>query len=246
MKRFEDQIVIVTGGTRGIGKGISEAFLKEGAKVIATYARNDEAASAFKGSLGDLGGKLILRKFDLASGEEVKTFYSWVENEFEGVDVLINNGGIRRDNILASLEENDWDLVMDTNLKGSYLMSQGAVLLMMKKRYGRIVNMSSVGGQLGLPGQANYAASKAGQVAMSKSLSKEVGKRGITVNNVLPGFIETELIADLPAEQVKEYKKQVPLKRFGSVEEVAHTVLFLADKQSGYITGASIEVSGGL
>ena len=135
---------------------------------------------------------------------------------------------------------------MNINLKGTFLMSQGATLLMMKKRYGRIVNMSSVGGKLGLAGQSNYAASKAGQVALSQSLAKEVGKRGITINNVLPGFIETELIADLPEEQVKEYKKQVPLKRFGTVEEVAYAVAFLASKKAGYITGASLEISGGL
>lgn len=245
-KEFENQNVIVTGGTRGIGKGLTEAFLKQGAKVIATYARNDQAAKEFQSSLGELGENLVLRKFDISKKEEVDAFYSWYQGEFESLDVLVNNGGIRKDGILASMEESQWDDVLDINLKGTFLMSQGATLLMMKKRYGRIINMSSVGGKLGLSGQANYAASKAGQVAMSQSLAKEVGKRGITINNVLPGFIETELIADLPQEQVKEYKKQVPLKRFGKVEEVAHAVIFLASKNAGYITGASLEISGGL
>lgn len=246
MHNFNDQIVIVTGGTRGIGRAITEGFLASGATVIATYQGNDERAQAMKASLGELGEKLILRKFDVRDSEAVKAFYTWVEETFSKVDVLVNNSGIRRDNILASLSESDWDDVLDTNLKGTYLMSQGAVLLMMKKRYGRIINMSSVGGELGLPGQANYAASKAGQVALSQTLSKEVAKRGITVNNVLPGFIETELIADLPSDQVEEYKKQVPMKRFGKASEVAHAVMFLASKEASYISGASLTVDGGL
>ncbi|GAB4020638.1 MAG: 3-oxoacyl-[acyl-carrier-protein] reductase [Bdellovibrio sp.] len=246
MHNFNDQIVIVTGGTRGIGRAISEGFLGNGATVIATYQGNDEKAQSMKASLGELGEKLILRKFDVRDSEAVKAFYTWVEETFSKVDVLVNNSGIRRDNILASLSESDWDDVIDTNLKGTYLMSQGAVLLMMKKRYGRIINMSSVGGELGLPGQANYAASKAGQVAISQALSKEVAKRGITVNNVLPGFIETELIADLPVDQVEEYKKQVPMKRFGKASEVAHAVMFFASKEASYITGASLTVDGGL
>src|SRR5690606_17268966 len=154
--------------------------------------------------------------------------------------------GIRKDNMLAMMPDEDWHSVLDTNLGGTFLMSKNSIPLMMKNRYGRIINMSSVGGRLGLPGQANYAASKAGQEAISKVLSKELGKRGITVNNVLPGFIETELIGDLPEEQVKEYKKQVPLKRFGKIEEVAAAVLFFASKDAGYVTGASLGVTGGL
>jgi 3-oxoacyl-[acyl-carrier protein] reductase len=243
---FENQNIVITGGTRGIGAGIATAFLKAGASVIATYAGNDEKAQAFKGSLGELGEKLALRKFDVADKGAVEAFWNAIGEEFGQVHVLVNNAGIRRDNILASLDEESWDKVMDTNLKGTFLMSQGAVLNMMKNRYGRIINMSSIGGVLGLPGQANYAASKAGQIAIAKTLSKEIGKRGITVNCVLPGFIETELIADLPAEQVKEYKKDVPLKRFGTTDEVAHAVMFLASKEAGYMTGSTLEVTGGL
>ena len=140
----------------------------------------------------------------------------------------------------------EWNDVISTNLTGTFLMSKHAVLKFMPNRYGRIVNMSSIGGSLGLPGQANYAASKAGQIAISKTLSKEVAKRGITVNNVCPGFIDTELLADLPEEQRKEYMKDVPMKRFGKVEEVAAAVLFLASKEASYITGASLEIAGGL
>jgi 3-oxoacyl-[acyl-carrier protein] reductase len=241
-----NELVIVTGGTRGIGRGISELFLKKGAHVIATYASNDQAAEEFKMSMGEMAENLELRKFDVSSSEEVKLFYSWMSEKELCPDVLVNNSGIRRDGILASLEVGDWDRVLDINLKGTYLMSQGAVLLMMKKRFGRIINISSVGGELCLAGQSNYAASKAAQVALSKSLAKEVAKRGITVNNVLPGFIETELIGDLPEEQVKEYKKQVPMKRFGTTEEVAQAVAFFASKEASYITGASLEIAGGL
>lgn len=243
MFEFKDQYVIVTGGTRGIGSGISEAFLKAGATVIATYAGNDAAANSFKEKMG---GHLHLYKFNVANTGEVEAFFTEYNEKFPALHVLINNAGIRRDNIIASMTEGDWDSVIASNLKGTYNMTKNAVLTMMKNRYGRIVNMSSVGGKLGLPGQANYAASKAGQIALSLSVSKEVAKRNITINNVCPGFIETELLADLPEEQVKEYKSQVPMKRFGKIEEVAHAVLFFASKEASYITGSTVDVSGGL
>jgi 3-oxoacyl-[acyl-carrier protein] reductase len=246
MNQFENQHVIVTGGTRGIGAALSKAFLEKGATVIATYSGNDEAAKNFKDSLSLYGDKLVLKKFNVADTRAVENFFKEYETLFPSLEILINNAGVRRDNIVASLSEQEWDSVLDTNLKGTYNMTRFAVLEMMKNRYGRIVNMSSVGGKLGLPGQANYAASKAGQIALSLSVSKEVAKRNITINNVCPGFIETELLADLPAEQVKEYKSQVPMKRFGKVEEVAHAVMFFASKEASYITGATLDVAGGL
>ena len=200
---FSNQVVIITGGTRGIGAGISEAFLKQGAIVIATYARNDESATKFKDSMGDLSKNLHLKKFNVALSEECKNFFEEIEKEHGTVHILVNNSGIRQDNIIASMTEENWDNVIDINLKGTFNMCQGAILNMMKNRYGRIINMSSIGGKLGLAGQANYAASKAGQIALTKSISKEVAKRKITVNCVCPGFIETELISDLPEELVK-------------------------------------------
>lgn len=242
MKKFKDQVVIVTGGTRGIGRGIAEAFLNEGAAVIATYAGNEKAAQEFK----EKYPHVTIAKCDVRNEEEIISFYSEVEREFSKVDVLVNNSGIRKDNLTPSMTINEWNEVINTNLTGTFLMSKHAVLSMMKNRYGRIVNISSVGASLGLPGQANYAASKAGQIAISKTLSKEVAKRGITVNNICPGFIDTELLADLPEEQKKEYQKTVPMKRFGKVEEVAAAVLFLASKEASYITGASLEITGGL
>lgn len=246
MFSFENQHVIVTGGTRGIGAGITESFLKAGATVVATYSGNDQAAMSFKEKHAQYGNKLVLKKFNVQKTNEVESFFAEYEKEFPSLEVLVNNAGIRRDNIIAGMNESDWDAVIDTNLKGTFNMTHYAVLNMMKTRYGRIVNMSSVGGKLGLPGQANYAASKAGQIALSLSVSKEVAKRNITINNVCPGFIETELLADLPEEQVKEYKSQVPMKRFGKVEEVAHAVLFFASKESSYITGTTLDIAGGL
>ena len=242
--KFQDQTVIVTGGTRGIGRGIAEAFLKEGATVISTYAGNDAAAEKFKAEINS--DKLIVKKCDVRDENAVIEFYKFVEENHPKIEVLVNNSGIRRDQLTATMSLMEWNDVINTNLTGTFLMSKHAVLQFMKNRYGRIVNMSSIGGSLGLPGQANYAASKAGQIAISKSLSKEVAKRGITVNNVCPGFIDTELLADLPEEQRKEYMKDVPMKRFGKVEEVAAAVLFLASREASYITGASLEISGGL
>lgn len=242
MDNFKDQVVIVTGGTRGIGRGISTAFFNAGATVIATYAGNDKAAMEFRESYP----QVIIKKCDVRDENAVTEFFKIVESEFSHVHVLVNNSGIRKDNLTASMQLSEWNDVINTNLTGTFLMSKHAVLSMMKNRYGRIVNISSIGGALGLPGQANYAASKAGQIAISKTLSKEVAKRGITVNNVCPGFIDTELLADLTDEQKKEYTKSVPMKRFGNVSEVASAVLFLASKEASYITGASLEITGGL
>lgn len=244
MYNFENQNAIVTGGTRGIGAAIATAFLKAGATVIVTYSGNDSAAQSFKEANAIYGNKLILSKFNVQNTSDVENFFNNLP--IPSLEILVNNAGIRRDNIVASLSEDDWDSVIDTNLKGTYNMTRFAVLAMMKNRYGRIINMSSVGGKLGLPGQANYAASKAGQIALSLSVSKEVAKRNITINNVCPGFIETELIKDLPEEQVKEYKSQVPMKRFGKTEEVAFAVLFFASKEASYITGSTLDIAGGL
>lgn len=243
---FENQVAIVTGGTRGIGKGITQALLQTGAKVIATYAHNDAKANIFKEEMALYTDRLTLKKFDVTDKSQCEDFFRAVTEEFDQVHILINNSGIRRDNLGASMTQEDWEQVLDTNLKGSFYMSQLSILHMMKKRYGRIINISSVGGKMGLAGQANYAASKAGQIAMSKSLSKEVAKRKITINNVCPGFIETELIDDLSEELVKEYKSQIPMKRFGKVDEVANAVLFLASDKASYITGTTLDVSGGL
>lgn len=246
MNKFKDKVVVVTGGTRGIGKGIVEAFLKNDCYVIATYSSNEEAAENMRSEFKIYGDKLIARKCDVKNESEVLALYEFLENKFDRLDILINNSGVRRDQILALMTIQDWDDVLDCNLRGTFLMSQGAVKLCLKNRWGRIVNISSVGARLTLQGQANYAASKAGQIALAGSLAKEVAKKGITVNCVCPGFIETEMLADLPIEQKKEYIQGIPMKRFGKIEEVVHAVLFLSSPEASYITGSTIEVAGGL
>mgnify|MGYP000412352377 CR=1 FL=1 len=246
MHDFKDQRVIITGGTRGIGRGLTQAFLNAGATVIATYTSNDDAANEFKKENEQYSDRLDVQKFDVTDVGAVKDFFNYLDDKYPSLEVLVNNSGIRQDSMLAMMQDEQWARVMDVNLNGTFYMSREVISRFMSNRYGRIIQMSSIGGNLGLSGQANYAASKAGQMALTRSLSKEVAKKKITVNCVCPGFIETESIADLPEEQVKEYKKMVPVKRFGKVEEVASAVMFLASKEASYITGTSIEVAGGL
>ncbi|MBI3890320.1 MAG: 3-oxoacyl-ACP reductase FabG [Candidatus Wallbacteria bacterium] len=246
MDDFAGQTVVVTGGTRGIGRGIAEAFLACGAQVVATYTSNEEAANAFRDSLKQFEGKLHLRKFDVADHDACERFFQYVDDELGGCQVVVNNSGIRKDGLVGAMEPADWHRVLEVNLSGTFNMSKHAVRSMMRRRYGRIINITSPCGHHGFRGQANYAASKAGQIGFTRSLSKEVASRNITVNCVSPGFIDTELIADLPEDLVKQYKAQVPLGRFGTAQEVAACVLFLASKQASYITGSTLEVTGGL
>ncbi len=242
---FSDQTVIVTGGTRGIGRAVAEAFLNAGAAVIANYRGNDAAAQAFKADAPH-AERLHLAKFDVADYDGVESFFRDFADRYGALHVLVNNAGIRRDSVLAMMPEEDWRSVIDTNLTGTYHMCKFGVQAMMGERYGRIVSITSPCGHFGFEGQANYAASKAGMIGMTRSLSKEVAKRKITVNCVSPGFVETELIDDLPEELAKGYKSMVPLKRFAKPDEVAHAVLFLATREAAYITGETLEVSGGL
>jgi len=243
---FESQSVVVTGGTRGIGRAVTEAFLERGATVVATYRSNEAAAEAFQKELGRKAERLTLARFDVADEAAVADFWTGLDERGFEVDVLVNNSGIRRDHVLAMMPTEDWRLVLDTNLTGCFLMSKGAVLSMLRRRYGRVIQITSPAGNFGFEGQANYAASKAGQVAMARSLSKEVAKRGITVNCVSPGFVATELLDDLDETLVAAHKKSVPMKRFGRPDEIAWAVLMLAARESSYITGATLEVTGGL
>lgn len=243
---FSDQRVIITGGTRGIGAGIAQAFLEAGATVISTYSSNDAAAEAFKNKNEQYATRLDVQKYNVSSSQEVKDFFKYLDEKYPSIEVLVNNSGIRQDALAALMTDDQWKNVLDVNLSGTFYMSREIIPRFMSRRFGRIINIGSLGGDVGFQGQANYAASKAGQFAMSKSLAKEVAKKGITVNCVEPGFIDTELIGDLPEEQRKEYIKMIPLKRFGKVEEVAHPVLFLASRGASYITGTTIKVAGGL
>ncbi len=243
---FRDQTVVVTGGTRGIGRAISRHFLEAGATVVATYSANDAASEAFKTSLGTAAKSLHLHKFDVADYAQVEAFYKGLDAEHKNVTVLVNNSGIRRDAVLAMMKPEDWQQVLNVNLTGSFNMSKLAVHRFMQNRYGRIITITSPAGRFGFEGQANYSASKAGQIAMTRSLSKEVASRGITVNCVSPGFIDTEFVADLPEKLRKDYLASIPLKRFGTPDDVAYCVLFLASREAGYITGSVLSVEGGL
>lgn len=241
---LSDYNVIITGGTRGIGRSIAEAFLKEGADVTVTYLSNTQAAEAFSNDWPD--AKLQTVKSDVSDYSQAEKFFGEYDKTHDALHVLVNNAGIRRDNVVGMMPPDDWQSVITTNLGGTYNMSKFAVMKMMQNRFGRIINITSPSGKFGFAGQANYAAAKAGQVAFTKSLARETAKRAITVNCVSPGFIETELIADLPDDLRKEYKSQVPLKRFGTTDEVASAVLFLASRDASYITGSVLEVTGGL
>jgi len=246
MSEFTGQKVVVTGATRGLGRAISLAFLQEGATVVGLYGGNAKTAEDFQRQCVAYGDLLQLYQCDVSDYQAVEQLYGRIEQKFDTIDILVNNAGIRRDSVLAMMKEDDWRRVIDVNLTGSYIMAKFAVQLMMKQKYGRIIFITSPMAHMGFAGQANYAASKAGQIGMMKSLSKETAKRKITVNCVSPGFIATELIDDLSPEQLSEYKKMVPMRRFGTPGEVADAVLFLAGPKASYINGAVLDVNGGL
>ena len=241
---FTGQNAVVTGGTRGIGAAVTTALLKAGARVTAVYASNEAAAEAFRQSLGELAANLATVKCDVADYAQAEAFFHTLDET--PLSVLVNSAGIRRDAVAAMLPEQDWRAVIDINLTGTFNMTKLAVLNMMRQRYGRIINLTSPSGKLGFAGQANYAASKAGIVALTKSVAREVAKRKITVNAVSPGFIDTDFIASLPPEQIAQYKNDVPMKRFGTPQEVADAVLFLASEEARYITGSVLEITGGI
>ena len=244
MYDFKGQTAIVTGGVRGIGKSIVEGFLRAGARVI--IASNEAATEQFKQDNSEFAENYDVQMCDVAKYEEVEKFFEYIDKKYEGFEILVNNAGIRKDAVLAMMRESEWHDVLNVNLSGVFYMCKFAVMSLMRKRYGRIISITSPSGKYGFEGQSNYAASKAGLVALTKSLSKEVARRGITVNCVSPGFIATEFIQDIPDELRDSYMAQIPLKRFGKTEEVAACVLFLASKEAAYVNGSTLEVTGGL
>ncbi len=240
------RVAIVTGGTRGIGRAIVYRLAEEGVNLAISYRSDDDAAeeTAEKVRSDSVGCELF--KGDVASPKSVEALFRGVSEAFGRVDILVNNAGITRDNLMMRMKEEEFDEVLRTNLKGTYLCTRAALRPMVRARWGRIVNVSSVVGLVGNAGQANYAASKAGIIGFTKSVAREVAQRGITVNAVAPGYVETELTGSLPESVKEQIHSQVPAGRFGEPEEVAEGVAFLAAEEAGYVTGQTLVVDGGM
>ena len=245
-KRLEGKTAIVTGGGRGIGRAISVKFASEGANVVICDIAINEAAEETVKLIEEQGVKAAAFKADVTSPDDAENLFKQAIEQFGAVDILVNNAGVTRDNLLMRMKEEEFDLVISTNLKGTYNMMKAAARPMMKARYGRIVNISSVVGIYGNAGQVNYSASKAGVIGMTKSLAKELGSRGITVNAVAPGFIETDMTKVLSDELKAEMVKNIALGRPGQPEDVAKVVAFLASDEAAYVTGQVIECAGGM
>ena len=241
-----DQVAIITGGVRGIGKAIALEMVRQGAKVVLCYRGNDEAANETLREIEESGGQALILKGDVRSAEFAKEAVKEAVEQYGKVDILVNNAGITRDKLLLRMTEDDFKEVVDTNLVGSFQFLKACAEIMMKKRYGRIINLSSIVGVIGNPGQINYSASKAGILGLTKSAAKELGKRGITVNAVAPGFIETEMTEILSEDQKSQFLEKIPVGRVGLPQEVAHLVAFLSSKEAGYISGQVIGIDGGM
>lgn len=243
---LEGRVAVVTGASRGIGREVALTLAKYGADVVVNYNGSEEKAKEVVAEIETLGRKAIAIKASVSSMDEVSQMIDETVEKFGRIDILVNNAGITKDNLVLKMTEDDFDAVIDTNLKGTFLCMKQVYRLMMKQRYGRIINMSSVIGVSGNAGQVNYAASKAGVIGMTKSLARELGTRGVTVNAIAPGFIETEM-TDVLSDKVKqEIEGQIPLKRMGQVQDVAEAVAFLASDKAAYITGQVLHVDGGM
>ncbi len=243
---FTNKTAVVTGGSRGIGKAIAEVLARRGAQVVIAGRQIDTAETTAAELSGLTGQAVMALQADVADPASVKALLDQVLARFPRLDILVNNAGVVRDTLLVRMDEADWDLVLDVNLKGAYLCSKAAIRPMMKQRYGRIVNVASVSGIAGQAGQTNYSASKAGLIGFTKALAREVGSRGITVNAVAPGFVPTDLTKDLPADLREASLKGIPLGRWGTPQEIANAVAFLASDDASYITGHVLSVDGGM
>jgi len=242
---MKDKVAIVTGASRGIGKSIALELARSGAIVVAS-ARNEELLAALVAEIEQAGGKALAVAGDVARTEDADRLIAAAVAAYGRVDVLVNNAGITRDGLLLRMRDEDWDAVLDTNLKGAFVLTRAAAKVMTKQRFGRIINISSVVGEMGNAGQANYCASKAGLIGLTKSNARELAKRNVTVNAITPGFITTDMTDELPEKVRAELLAQIPLGRFGEAADIAHAVLFLAGEQSGYITGQVLGVNGGM
>ena len=243
---LKDKVALVTGASRGIGREIAQTLAAYGASVIVNYNGSKDRADEVVEMISAAGGKAIAVKADVAKAEEIARLFEEAQAAFGRIDILVNNAGITRDNLILKMSEEEYDTVLDTNVKGAFLCMKHAAKIMLRQKNGRIINISSISGIAGNAGQANYCAAKAGLIGLTKSLAKELGSRGITVKAVAPGFIETEMTEKL-SEQVKEgMLAQIPLKRAGSVKDIAEAVAFLASERAAYITGQTLSVNGGM
>ena len=246
MKLLEGKTAIITGASRGIGKGIAQVFAEQGANIAFTYSASVEAANELEKELNDLGIKAKGYQSNAANFDQAQQLAADVLKEFGSIDVLINNAGITKDNLLMRISEEDFDKVIEVNLKSVFNLTKAVIRPMMKQRQGSIINMSSVVGVKGNAGQTNYAASKAGIIGFSKSVALELGSRNIRSNVIAPGFIETEMTAKLDEDTVKGWRDAIPLKRGGTPEDIANVCVFLASDMSAYMTGQTLNVDGGM
>ncbi|MBP1930751.1 3-oxoacyl-[acyl-carrier-protein] reductase [Ammoniphilus resinae] len=241
-----NKVAVVTGASRGIGRAIALAMAEAGADIVVNYAGNETAAREVAEEIEKRGRKALIIKADVSNAEQVGQMVQQTLDTFGKVDILVNNAGITRDNLLMRMKEDEWDQVIATNLKGVYNCIKAVTRPMMKQRAGRIINITSIVGAIGNPGQANYVAAKAGVIGLTKSVAKEMASRGITVNAVAPGFIDTDMTAQLSEEIQSNLQAQIPLQRLGKPEDIAYMVRFLASDQAAYITGQTMHVDGGM
>ena len=241
-----NKVALVTGGSRGIGRAVALELAARGASVVVNYHKSPDAANEVVKQIQDAGGKAAAMQADVSDFKQAEALVKFAIETFGDLSILVNNAGITKDTLIMMMSEADWDSVIATNLKSTFNCSKAAVKHMMRKRYGRIINMASVAGQMGNPGQVNYSASKGGQIAFTKSLAREVAARNITVNAIAPGFVDTEILNAMPAGTLEAALKMVPLARTAKPEEIAYAAAFLASDQAAYITGQVLGVDGGM
>lgn len=244
--KLNGKVALVTGASRGIGRSVALALAEAGADIAVNFAGQSAAAEEVASSIRAMGRRALVVQADVANGEQAGEMVKTIVENLGSLDILVNNAGITRDNLLLRMKESDWDAVLNINLKGAFNCTKAATRYMLKSKWGRIINMASVVGLIGNPGQANYVASKAGLIGFTKAVARELGSRKITCNAVAPGFITTDMTAELPPGNKEKMLEQVPLGRFGQPEEVAALVVFLASEAAGYITGQVVALDGGM